>query len=180
MKKWTMWMAMIALAAFVTVGCGGGKKDGVQGEGSGDTAETDGADDADDGKDAAAEVTLTSYCGNCGELAGSKKCCKPGVAGCDLCGFFEGSALCCKKGLMAEDFADMKLCKLCGHAYDTSVQHTCDTEHEQCADCKRHKGSELCCFEKKVEAQPEEDPETTPGNRPEANPSPDSGEDNDE
>jgi hypothetical protein len=37
-----------------------------------------------------------ALCTNCGQIAGSDLCCKPGAIKCDKCGLTKGSPGCCK------------------------------------------------------------------------------------
>jgi len=53
---------------------------------------------ASDAVDTAKEATKdVAWCGKCGEIKGSDKCCKPGAKKCAKCGLNKGSAGCCKK-----------------------------------------------------------------------------------
>lgn len=83
--------------------------------------------------------SLTVYCGKCGEVKGSDKCCAADAEKCS-CGMIKGSPLCCVK--LSEDAKGKDLCGKCGHVH--SADHRCDADCETC-ECGLHKDSELCC-----------------------------------
>ena len=90
-----------------------------------------------------AEVTL---CGLCGEIKGSEKCCKEGVAGCANCGLHKGSVLCCSTAISGR--RDVVLCRKCGHV--AFSKKCCQTGASTCPKCGLHKGSPGCCKIEKV------------------------------
>ena len=92
------------------------------------------------------------YCGLCGEVKGTDKCCAEGAEKCE-CGMQKGSALCCVE--LSDDAKGKDMCASCGHVADEG--HECDADCEKCTDCGLHKGSPLCCKVKGDDSGAEED-----------------------
>jgi hypothetical protein len=84
------------------------------------------------------EITL---CGLCGEVKGTEKCCKEGIALCPNCGLHKGSVLCCSSALTSR--RDVLLCMKCGERKFT--KKCCQEDIALCPKCGLHKGSPGCC-----------------------------------
>lgn len=87
-----------------------------------------------------ATVPVAAYCAACGEVDGSEKCCKDGVAKCEHCSRHKGSPLCC---VDLGDGVEGKVCAKCGEV--AGGEKCCKEGAEICTKCKLHKGSPLCC-----------------------------------
>jgi hypothetical protein len=90
-----------------------------------------------------AEVTV---CGKCGEVKGSEKCCKEGIALCPKCDLHRGSVLCCSPAINGR--RDVILCAKCGELAFT--EKCCQEGAAECPKCGLHKGSPGCCKIEKV------------------------------
>ena len=88
-----------------------------------------------------ADVTL---CGKCGQVKGSKACCKQGAEKCGRCGLAKGSPGCCRipKG------KDVTLCGKCGQVKGSDA--CCKKGTEKCKGCGLDKGSPGCCRINKI------------------------------
>ncbi len=87
---------------------------------------------------AEAEITI---CGLCGEIKGSEKCCKEGVAPvCANCGLHKGSILCCSTAFHGRDVV---LCRKCGEVAFSKT--CCKPGPALCPKCGLHRGSPGCC-----------------------------------
>lgn len=105
---------LFVLAWLVTVGC---NPPAENKEGSKDTNAT--TSDASEAGTTTETKQVAIYCGKCGEVKGSEKCCKEGEK-CDKCGLHKGSALCCKE--LPEGAAGKDICSGCGQVAEANHQ----------------------------------------------------------
>ena len=85
-------------------------------------------------------------CCKCGQIKGSKLCCKPGAKKCSKCGLHKGSPGCCRLGGAKKDVC---LCTYCGQIKGSDK--CCKPGTVKCKKCGLDKGSPGCCRIKKEE-----------------------------
>ena len=85
----------------------------------------------------------TQLCTKCGEIKGTKECCKlEGKAKCAKCELIKGSPGCCK--IKKGSSETISLCSKCGFIKDD--KDCCKVEGKtRCAQCGLIKGSPGCC-----------------------------------
>jgi len=83
-------------------------------------------------------------CPKCGQIKGTKDCCKAGQTVCSGCGLAKGSPGCCK---IAKDTTEtVTLCRECGNiAGSAECTAHCGSAKASCSGCRRCKGSPGCC-----------------------------------
>ena len=86
------------------------------------------------------ETAEPLLCTKCGQVKGSKACCKPGVAKCAKCDLAKGSPGCCK---IPAGVKQATLCVKCGQVKGTAA--CCSREAAKCAKCGWSAGSPGCC-----------------------------------
>jgi len=85
-------------------------------------------------------------CHKCGQIKGSKLCCKTGAKKCSKCGLHKGSPGCCRiKGAKK----DVTLCTYCGQIKGSDK--CCKKGSTKCKNCGLDKGSPGCCRIEKEE-----------------------------
>jgi hypothetical protein len=146
MKRHLILVMIVAICALYVTACS--KKAPTTGDESPPVTlpPADEASEEADTSDAAAvsetETTLAIvYCGKCGEVRDTEKCCREGADVCADCGLHKGSPMCCKE--LPAEVAGKDLCDKCGHV--AGGPECCDDKCEICTECGRHKGSALCC-----------------------------------
>ena len=83
-------------------------------------------------------------CAKCGEVKGSAKCCKEGIAKCTKCGLHKGSPGCCRiKDIVEKTGKDVCLCTYCGEVKGSDK--CCKAGAMKCTKCGLNMGSPGCC-----------------------------------
>lgn len=137
MESWKMskaaWRTLVlGLSCLIWVGCTPSKSEPKKEDAPKTTA-------APSATSETAKVS-TVYCGKCGELKGSTKCCAADAATCESCQLHKGTALCCK---VSGELAGKDVCGKCG--LEAGSANCCKADAEQCPKCHLAAASPLCC-----------------------------------